>query len=177
MTVYNSMSLNRLPVFIRNVTENIKVTTANYESRVLSRKFIDGVETSTDTKRTHGAIRNLQDFLTGADNQKFNVLLLRSISDGVNISLHSRHLGAFFSGLRVFAGNMAETRHKAEYYRFTADSVHAAGVVFRGLLLFVKIITGAFVRDYLLSRFLKARQELVLKSAISREIYLDSRID
>jgi len=46
----------------------------------------------------------------------------------------------------------------------------------RGLTIAVRIITGLFVRDYLLGRFLKARQELILKSAISREIELDSRI-
>jgi len=45
------------------------------------------------------------------------------------------------------------------------------------LLLFVRIITGLFVRDYILKRFLIAREELVLKSCITREIILESKIN
>jgi hypothetical protein len=79
--------------------------------------------------------------------------------------------------LAVTAGSIAETRHKAEYYRFNTDTVQASGAVFRGLLLFVKIVSRVFIRDCLLGRFLKAREELILKSAICREIVLESKID
>jgi hypothetical protein len=48
--------------------------------------------------------------------------------------------------------------------------------VFRGLLLFVKIVSKVIFRDYLLGRSLKAREELVLKSAVCRELVLDSKI-
>jgi hypothetical protein len=64
-----------------------------------------------------------------------------------------------------------------DYKRFQADTVRAAGSVFRGLLVLVKIVTKVFARDYLVGRFLKAKAELVLKSAICREITLDSKID
>jgi hypothetical protein len=169
--------LGRFETFYRKVMENIKVTMANSESRVLSRKFIDGVKASTDTKRIYGVLRKVQDFLSGVDNQIFSVLFLRPITDNVNVSLYSRHLGAFFRSLRVFAGSMAETTHKAEYYRCNKDTVQAAGAVFRGLLLFVRIVTKVFIRDYILGRFLKAREELNLKSVICCEIILESKID
>jgi hypothetical protein len=76
----------------------------------------------------------------------------------------------------VEAASIAETSHGGEYYRFQADTVQAQGTVFRGLLIFIKLLTTSLVRDYLLRRFLKSNEELVLKSCICREIILDSKI-
>jgi hypothetical protein len=87
-----------------------------------------------------------------------------------------RHWGSFIRGLFINAGSKAETSHKANYHRFQKDKVQAQGLVFRGLLLFVRIITKVFIRDYIWGRFLKARQDLTLKSAISREITLESKL-
>jgi hypothetical protein len=72
--------------------------------------------------------------------------------------------------------NEVEPIQIVNYKRKTEDSVQVKGNVLRGLFLFVKILTTSFVRDILFGRFLKARQELLLKSCISREITLDSKI-
>jgi len=74
------------------------------------------------------------------------------------------------------AGSNAETERKLDYKRFESDTVQAEGKANRGLLLFVKIVTQVFIRDYLLRRFLAAREELVLKSCITRDMVLDSKI-
>ena len=74
------------------------------------------------------------------------------------------------------AENESEVKGGFAYFSKIADTVHAAGSVFRGLTIFVRIITTSFVRDYLLRRFLVAREELVLKSCITRDITLDSKI-
>jgi hypothetical protein len=63
-----------------------------------------------------------------------------------------------------------------DFYVRLAETVQATEVVFRGMVLFVRIVTGLFIKDFLLGRFLKARQELVLKSCISREIVFESKI-
>jgi hypothetical protein len=169
--------LGRFETLYRNVAENIKAISANSESRAISRKCTENVNANSQAHRKFSVIRKVQDFLSLVDSQEFSVLFLRSVADSVNVSLHNRHFGAFFRGLRVFAGNMAETRHKAEYYRFQKDTVQASGAALRSLLLFVRIITKVFIRDYLLGRFLKAREEFKLKSVICREIILDSKID
>jgi hypothetical protein len=57
-----------------------------------------------------------------------------------------------------------------------SDSVYVSGTATRHLILFVRIVTGAFIRDYLINRFLKARSELELKSEITREIFLESKL-
>jgi len=69
-----------------------------------------------------------------------------------------------------------ETKHGWAVTTKISDTVSTAASVFRGLLLSVRIVTGVFVRDYLLGRFLKARSELALKSCVSNELTLDSKI-
>jgi hypothetical protein len=176
MTAHNSMNAGRFPAFFRNVAETIKVTFGIDNNRSLSRKCDDSVNANSQASRIQTAFRKAQEIAKGVDTQSFSVLFVRSVADNATVSHDSRHWGNFIRRLAVNAGSEAETKQKAEYYRFHADTVQVAGTVFRGLLLFVRIVSKVFIRDYLLGRFLKAREELVLKSAVSREITLDSKI-
>ena len=83
---------------------------------------------------------------------------------------------SYIRRLPIFLNNTADTKHETNYRRNNTDTVHAKGSVFRGLLLFIKIFTQVFIRDYLINRFLKARSELEIKSPITRELILDGRI-
>ncbi len=111
------------------------------------------------------------------DNNSISIIYLRQLQDNVQITQAFRNWGAFIRGLRVNAESIAETSHKAEYYRFTSDTALAVGTVFRGLLLYVRIVSKVFVRDYLLRRFLKAKEDFILKSPICLELKIDSKID
>jgi hypothetical protein len=142
----------------------------------LSRKCGETVNVKSQTLRIQNLIRFAQDIVDGIDSNSYTVLFLRSVNDTATMNQSNSHWGNFVRGLAVIAGSVAETRHTAEYYRSHADTVQAVGAVFRGLLLFVRIISKVFFRDYLLSRFLKAREELILKSVINREIELESKI-
>jgi hypothetical protein len=55
-----------------------------------------------------------------------------------------------------------------------AETVQADGPVFRGLLILVRLVIVSFVRDFLLWRFLKVQEEIVLKSRVCREITLEN---
>jgi hypothetical protein len=79
----------------------------------------------------------------------------------------------------LFDNLLTNGEARAGHIQFTkiSDVVHAAGTVFKGLILFVRIVTGVFIRDYLLRRFLKSKSELVLKSCVVREIVLDSKVN
>jgi hypothetical protein len=70
----------------------------------------------------------------------------------------------------------SETRQGFLFTVKLFETVKVTGFVFRGLFLFVRIICGVFIRDYLLGRFLKARSELVMKSPLCREITLESKV-
>jgi len=177
MTAHNTMSLKWFPTFYRKITEQINASIFLNQLRSLFRKCTDNVKANSETKRKFNVIRKAQDVLNISDTNSFTVLYVRSVPDCVSITHTFKQWKVFIRELRINAGSIAETSHKAEYYRFTADTVQAAGTVFRGLLLFVKIVTKVFIRDYLLRRFLIAREELKLKSVICREIVLESRID
>jgi hypothetical protein len=71
---------------------------------------------------------------------------------------------------------MAETKQKGEYYRAVEDTTGSSGVSLRHLFIFLRLVTLSFVRDYLIHRFLRSREELVIKSAVVRELVLESRI-
>ena len=176
-TLYNSMSLNRLQSLIRNIAEQIQVTMVKWESRIVARKCVDDVNVNSSTKRVLNIFRKIKDGLQGLDTNNATILYIRTLNDNAKTFDKNSHWGNFIRGLLVTAGNTAETVHKAEYYRYHADTVQVDGKTSRGLLLFVRIVSQIFVRDFLLRRFLVAREELVLKSCITRELIIDSKIN
>jgi hypothetical protein len=176
LTVHSTMKVSRYSTFMRNVADLLTSATAHFENRFLIRQCADDVDVNSQGRRIFNAFRKAQDGFRGIDSQTFSVLFVRSVPDISMVGDKSGHLGSFIRGLLVNAGSVAETTHEAQYHRFQKDKVQAQGAVFRGLLLFVRIITKVFVRDYILRRFLVAREDLQLKSAICREITLESRL-
>jgi len=177
MTVNNSMIIKRLPSFLRKVTEQINVTMNKIEIMSFIRKCTNNVRVNSNTNRFHNVMCKLQDSLKIFDTNSFSVVFLRNVSDNVKALDDFRHLGSFIRGLVVTAESTAETTHTAVYKRIQTDTVQPSGNVLRGLFMFVRIVTGVIFRDYLLRRFLIAKEELVLKSVISREITLESKIN
>jgi hypothetical protein len=175
-TAGNSTSLNRLPLFVRNVAEIVKAAMSGSNSRSITRQCAENVNANSETDRNFSAVRKAQDILNVTDIQAFTFFYIRSVPDTVQAEHNIRHSRGFFRGLLDYAGSIAETACEAGYYRTNADTVKATGTVFRGLLIFARIVTKVFIRDYLLGRFLKSKAELSLKSCICREIVLESRI-
>jgi hypothetical protein len=176
MAVYNTMNVSRLQALIRMLSVYIKPTTANSESRSLSRKCTENAVVHSETKRTLAIFRKIQDSLNGIDTQNFSVLFVRSVPDTATASDKNRHSASFIRCLLAVSETTAETSHESIYHRKHSDTAHAKGTVLRNLFLFIRIATKVFIRDYLLGRFLKARKELVLKSIICREITLESKL-
>jgi hypothetical protein len=175
-TVYNAAGLKALPTLIRSVLEHVRAVTDMNKSRGLLRNCTETVKVGSETKRSQGFYRKTQEGVGGTDVTSFPVLFLRSLPETVELTDTKTKWAAYVRGLRTEAASMAETRHGGEYYRKQADTAQAAGVAFRSLLIFVRLLTTAFVRDFLLRRFLKSNEELVLKSPVCRELILDSTI-
>jgi hypothetical protein len=100
----------------------------------------------------------------------------RKHSAGVQSTDRTGHLGDYLRGLYTEAGSVAETHHAGEYYRLQQDTVTTQALSFRHLIVFIRLVTVGLIRDYLIPRFLRSKEEIVLKSKVSREIELDSRI-
>jgi hypothetical protein len=176
-TAGNSTSLNRLPLFTRNVAEIVKAAMSNSNSRSISRQCTENVNANSETDRNFSAIRKAQDILNGTDKHSFTFCYIRSASDTVSAEHILRNSRGFFRALLDYAGSIAETACEAGYCRTNSETVQATGAVFRGLLIFARIVTKVFVRDYLLGRFLKSKAELPIKSCVCREIVLESKVN
>jgi len=175
-TVRSSTSLNRLPLFFLKVVEIVKVTMSNGNSRSISRQCTENVNANSETDRNYSAIRKAQETLNGIDLRSFTFFYIRSMQETVRAEHILRNSRGFFRGLLDCAVSIAETACEAGYYRTNSDTVQTTGPVFRGLLIFIRIVTKAFIRDCLFGRFLKARQDLVIKSCVTREIIMESKL-
>jgi len=176
-TVNNTMSIKHLPSFVRKVIENITVTMANRANRSITRKCRDDVNFNTTILRKYGAMCIVKDILLSSDKPSVSLMYLRSVSDNVQLTHHLRRWWAIIRSLLDNVENTAGTTHKGEFYRFNKDTLQAAGVVVRSLSMFVRIVSKILIHDYILGRFLRTSEELKLKSAICREIILESKID
>jgi hypothetical protein len=177
MTVTNSMNIERIPTFIRSAVEQAGITDAMKSPRELNRQCEEGVNTNDELIRCQGFYRGVNDSLKVTDDSSFPVIFIRSISETSGIFDTFRQWGAYIRGLYDEAGSIAETEHQAAYYRTTTETVQADGSVFRSLLIFVRLLTTSLVHDFILRRFLIAREELVLKSCVTREITLETKIN
>jgi hypothetical protein len=104
------------------------------------------------------------------------ITLFRGIREEVSALGEAGYLGDYLRGLYTEAGNMAETRHEGVYYRAVEDTARNTAVSLRHLFIFIRLLTGAYIRDYIIGRFLKSKEELVIKSPVCREITLDSTL-
>jgi hypothetical protein len=101
----------------------------------------------------------------------------RNIQETLNTNDTLSHLRKFIRGLIETVGVESEVKKGFLHFSTISETVHVISSIFRGMVLFVRIVTGVFVRDYLLSRFLKSKTEVALKSCIVREIVLESKIN
>jgi hypothetical protein len=164
--------------YVRTLTQGVRLTDKQNITGDYKRSAIQTVEVNTATNSFLSIFRKLYEAVHGKSNDSFSVLFNRSILETIKVTETFYHLGEFFRGLFDAADIKSESEAKRGSLLTVRliETVKVTGFVFRGLILFVRIVTGVFVRDYLLGRYLKARQEIVLKSPISREIILESKI-
>jgi hypothetical protein len=101
---------------------------------------------------------------------------LRAIWDTETAGDAAGHTADYLRGLFLEARVVAENKHTGRYKRGVADSADIAAVLLRHLFIVVRLIAGTFIRDYIIGRFLKSREEIVIKSPVRRKITLESRL-
>jgi hypothetical protein len=143
----------------------------------VTRKCDDTITADSEIIRERGFFRNIIDNLKATDEYYFPVFLIRSVFETKTITDTINQCKEYFRGLYDEAGMISEMTRQGQFYRKESDTVQAEGSVFRHLLIFVKIMTVSVVRDFVLRRFLIAREELVLKSCITRDLILESKIN
>ncbi|AEF84732.1 hypothetical protein TREPR_2097 [Treponema primitia ZAS-2] len=196
-TVRGMDLISRIAGICRNLAQQINVGELIGASRGLLRKATDTIKTVTEENRfvgnersitetgnaadgdintKRGLFRNMPMTVKGNDDLGRAALLLRVLSGKAAVSDAAGHWGDYVRGLYVAAGSCAGTARQGEYHREAFDTAEVSGMPLRSLGVFIRLVTVGFVRDFLLRRFLKSNEELVLKSAVCRELVLESKI-
>jgi hypothetical protein len=196
MNVKNSTILNRAEGFYRNCVMDVRNTDMLVQAEQFMRTVVELLETAIgvhNTRAIHTAIpeqataesglarkgdhnRSIGDTLAAGDYSACSVVWLRRLPEQGTATDQNMHIGAYIRGLYTAAGSLAETEHTAAYYRTQGETVNAQGVSLRHLRIFIRLLTTGLLRDYIIRRFLKSNEELVLKSPVCREIILDSTV-
>ena len=132
----------------------------------------------TDSTKTTGIFKRIIQVHSGctAFINKGLITLRRIISDIVEINDTKKQIFIFLRTLYEKSTSETKSKQMGMYYRKTYDPVVAGTKVNRGLLISVVIKTTSFVRDYIINRILRNKGELYLKSAINKEINIDSKM-
>ena len=163
--------------YVRTLTQGVTLTDSRKLKVDYKRANSHTVQANGTIKRLLTICRKILDALQSFDGVSFLLLFIRSLHETITLTDTLRHWGAYYRGLLDITEAESEVKIGWILLAKIIDTVQAAGSVFRGLILSVRIVTGLFVRDYLLRRFLIAREELILKSAVCREIVLESKIN
>jgi hypothetical protein len=130
----------------------------------------------TMTSRFPVFIRSVLNTIKADDYSTYSVIWLRRVQEQETALTRNNHISGYIRGLYEAAVNIAEPKHTGIYYRKQTDTAHVEAISLRHLIIFIKLVTVGFVRDYLIRRFLKSNEELVLKSSVCKELEIDSRI-
>jgi hypothetical protein len=164
--------------FVRTLTQGVGLSDNKLLSADYKRSTTQTAKVNSNLSKYETFYRKLQEAVKCKSNVSSSVLFTRIMQETAKVKDTLNQWCAFFRGLIDTADIKTESEAKQGYI-FTVkliETVKVTGFVFRGLLLFVSIASGVFIRDYLLGRFLKARSELVLKSQVTCEITLESKI-
>jgi hypothetical protein len=140
------------------------------------RDITSAVNAATHTTRYPVFLRRILNTLTAGEYAAYSAVWLRHLAEEGTATDKNRHIGGYIRGLYTAAGALAETGHRGEYYRKRTDTVNGQGITLRRLGIFIRLIAESGIRDYILGRFLKSREVVVIKSPVCREITLESRL-
>jgi hypothetical protein len=162
--------------FLRTIALTLRPLTEGKRSLSARRDITTEANTQDSTARQRGFIRTLLAGVTVADYAGKVFTLLRTVREEAAAFGEAGHLGDYLRGIYTEVGSMAETDHDGDYHRTVEDTAHNEGVSLRHLFIFLRLATLSLVRDYIIGRFLKSKEELVIKSPVCREITLESTL-
>jgi hypothetical protein len=146
------------------------------QRREVNRGITDGVNQTDTVNRSRGFFAFLQSFLKTNDHTSYTNQWRRNVPDTAHTVTDNRHIGNYQRGLSDTLNGTGETNNRADYLRVERDTGDVIGEVQRMVHVFIRLITGGAVRDYIIRRFLKSNEEMVVKSPVCREITIESRI-
>jgi len=174
--VTNKIKTERTPIFMRRQNEQVGINSLVKEKREINRKCVNVTFCNDDAKRSQGFLRITLNNVKVVDTNSYSVLFLRTLNETQNIIDDFWQWRCYFRFLYNDAVCDDETARCSNYYRSKIDGVQVKGDVYRGIMIFIKLLTTSIVRDFFIRRFLVAREQLNLKSKITFNLSLESKI-
>ena len=164
--------------YVRTLTQGITLTDKRAASWSFKRVLSQTVQTATATRENilKTIYQKIEELAFGLDARYYSVSFLRSLKESVKGFELFEYMRGFFRRIADTVESKSEVKSGRTFFTHITEKVQATANVFRGLVFFVRIYTQVFIRDYVLSRFLKAKSELVLKSGVCLEIVLENRL-
>ena len=163
--------------FIRTITQGVSLIDTKYNTVGNIRKTIQTVGITDTNNKVSDYTRKLSQNINVSSFfirfSKYYKQLFESINVKDIISRCKEYIYLFLE----IVGNTSDVKKQTEYFRIQNEMIKLKDIIIRHFMLFVKINTTSFVRDFVIRRFLVAREQIVLKSCITREIILESRIN
>jgi hypothetical protein len=163
--------------YTRTLTQGVKLADKGNRIQRITKGLMESIKVNQGTRRIYDTIRKVAD---KAVNQgqvlRKNGMFRRNISDSGSSNTENRNKAQYKRELEDNSDVAGETNRITDYVREQQDTMTILGEVKRIRGIFIKLVSGGMIRDYITGRFLKAREEVVLKSAVCREIILNSRI-
>jgi hypothetical protein len=176
MGVRSTTALARAVQIIRNPVELLGALMGLSHKAGINRTLSDQAAAGSVMTRKEDHRRSIGNTSTAGDYSACSVVWLRRLPEQETVTDQKRHIGAYIRGLYTAAGNLAEPGRTAEYSRKQEDTAFTGAVSLRHLFVFIRLLTGTYIRDYIIGRFLKSREEIVIKSPVCRELMIDSRL-
>ncbi|GHV80638.1 hypothetical protein AGMMS49944_24290 [Spirochaetia bacterium] len=171
-----SMYLSIPAAYTRTLTQGVKLNDTRKITAVYKKTLAMNGRNTTALGHGSAYVRKHAATVRGTDLLSRVWSVYRKLTMGVTAFAAAGHWGDYIRGLLVDAGSSAGTVRLGNYYRTQKDIAGVAGIPLRSVGFFIKLVTVGFVRDFILRRFLKSNEELVVKSKVCREIILDSKI-
>jgi len=176
-TVGNSMVMSKFPIFNRFVNDDINVNETVKNSREINKKLDDVIGNSDNANRSQGFIRAITENIFSTDDFYFHVLFVRNVQETQSITDTFQQVSNFIRCLKIEAASMAETERSGDFFRIHSDTVNVDGFSFRYLFIFIKLFSTSMVRDFILKRILVSKEQIELKSLITKDLQIESKIN
>jgi hypothetical protein len=173
-TAKSTMTMKAYPTLIRKLAE---AAAALYEMKAgagFNRSVTDTVKNSSVMGGMVMFFRVLFGHAGTGDSTGSFITRMSVVQDTGTVGDDMGHTADYLRGLFEEAGNIAETTRRGEYYRRQQDTVYSEAVPLRHLFIFIRLLTGSYIRDYIIGRFLKSKEEIVIKSPVCWEITIES---
>jgi hypothetical protein len=175
-TAQGTTEINRIGDFCRSMAQSVKIVMYLNRPLALIRKLTQQAGVGDKGRRFVSMLRkSAQTAETGSGVQRI-IQAKRAIENTDTPEMTIDRKQDFQRDI-VHRGTMqAAALRNMGYVKRVYDTAKSKGVALRHLFIFLRLLTGAHIREYIIGRFLKSKEELSIKSPVCREIIIDSKL-